>query len=87
MDTPVDSSNWWALVKYKEGGDTEVVRVCKISYVVRAKDGKIQSFEPWRPKDLNDIDKSGYNYHVLTNFKTKSGEEERFFAVCGRLAG
>lgn len=88
MAVPCDSSDWWASVKYKEESEPEDVRVCKIKCVRRDRSGKVLGYEPYQPKDYHDFEnKTGYNYYVLSSRKTKSGNEERFYAMIGRLRG
>lgn len=86
INVPENCQEWVALAKYKDYNDTEIVPVYKVSYVMRGRDGKVLKFEPYQPKSLDDIDKTGYNYHILTNKGTASKKEERFYAAIARLA-
>jgi len=77
----VNNSEWYALVKYKSGGKTEVLPVHKI----RMKIGKSERIV-FNPKSLTDFDKTIF-YTVNTAHGSKDGKEHKWYALIGLLAG
>lgn len=76
----MDSTNWHALVRYKDK-EKEEVSISKIK-TWNAEGKKV----PFRPKDLNDF-KTDEWYHVTSAYKSCDGKERKWYALIGKLAG
>ncbi|XP_026825990.1 uncharacterized protein LOC113562076 [Ooceraea biroi] len=77
----VDNSEWYALVKYKTGNETEIVPVNNIK--VKLEKGER---EPFNPKSLTDFNKSKF-YTVSITHGSNDGKEHKWYVLIGLLTG
>jgi len=77
-----DNSGWFALVKYKSHSNTtEILPISKI----RVKIGKKERVK-FNPVTVTDFDKTKF-YTVYTKHGSEDGEEHKWYALIGLLAG
>lgn len=85
-----NSNDMWALVKYKDGGDTEIVHIRDIYVDTQqvVKEGqepqlKRKSFTP--PNISHSSFDKDFWYTVKTSLRQEDGRKRSAFAVIGRL--